>query len=101
MGNIFFTRQALEQLVRKNVLYYDTISFSWAWNLQTDQLQELLSDEEGPWAEWRRGNPITARGIAKLLKPYGISPTKDRNGRFYRVNDFRDAFARYLESPSE
>ena len=67
----------------------------------SDLLRELLVDEEGPWAEWRRGNPITARGIAKHLKPFGIAPTKDRQGRFYQVADFRDAFTRYLKSPPE
>jgi putative DNA primase/helicase len=64
-------------------------------------LAELTADEEGPWAEWRRGDPITARGIAKLLKEFGIRPTRDRNGRFYRVADLRDACDRYLEAPPE
>ncbi|KAL7576178.1 hypothetical protein ACA910_004832 [Epithemia clementina (nom. ined.)] len=29
LGNIFNVKQALEELVRKNALYYDTISFEW------------------------------------------------------------------------
>ena len=45
LGNIFFTKQALEQLIRKNALYYDTISFSWAWNLKRPELEDLLSDD--------------------------------------------------------
>ena len=64
-----------------------------------DLLQELVSDDESPWAEWRRGEPITTRGIAKLLKEFGIRPTRDRNGRFYRVADLREACDRYLEAP--
>ena len=45
LGNPFFTMQALEQLVRKNALYYDTISFSWSWKLEREQLEELISDD--------------------------------------------------------
>ena len=64
-----------------------------------DLLSELTSDDEGPWAEWRRGDPITPRGIAKLLKEFGIRPTRDRKGRFYRVTDLQEACDRYLEVP--
>ena len=66
-----------------------------------DLLRELTSDDESPWAEWRRGDPITARGIAKLLKEFGIHPTRDRQSRFYRVSELREACDRYLETPSE
>ncbi len=62
-------------------------------------LAELTADEEGPWAEWRRGEPITARGIAKLLKEFGIRPTRDRTSRFYRVAELREACDRYIEAP--
>ena len=31
MGNIFFTKQALEELVRKNILFYDVIFYRIAW----------------------------------------------------------------------
>ena len=45
----------------------------------------LCALEDSPWAEWRRGSPITTRGIAKQLKPFGIAPQRDRHGRFYRT----------------
>ncbi|KAL3937053.1 MAG: hypothetical protein SGBAC_007749, partial [Bacillariaceae sp.] len=45
LGNPFFARQALEHLVRKNALYYDTISFRWDWKLQEDELKDLISDD--------------------------------------------------------
>ena len=64
-------------------------------------LTELTADDEGPWTEWRRGDPITARGIVKLLKEFGIRPTRDRIGRFYRVADLREACDRYLEARPE
>jgi putative DNA primase/helicase len=61
------------------------------------QLCEALCElEESPWAEWRTGRPISTRGIATLLKPFGIRPAQDRIGSFYRRDDFADAFNRYL-----
>lgn len=64
-------------------------------------LNELTVDDEGPWAEWRRGDPITARGIAKLLKEFGIRPTRDRTSRYYRVAELQEACDRYIEAPPE
>lgn len=61
-----------------------------------DLTEALCALEESPWAEWRRGSPISPRGVAKLLKPYGIRPNHDKGGSFYRPSDFKDAFARYL-----
>jgi predicted ATPase len=45
LGNIFFTKQALEELHRKNGLYYDVMCFKWEWNLQRIQTEQLLSDD--------------------------------------------------------
>lgn len=56
----------------------------------------LCAIEESPWAELRNGRPITTRGIAMLLKPFGVSPSQDRLGSYYRPGDFTDAFSRYL-----
>ena len=44
--------------------------------------------EDAAWSEWRRGSPITPRGIAKLLKPFGEDFTVNK--------DFTDALNRYL-----
>lgn len=62
----------------------------------TDLVDELCKLEESPWAEWRRGQPITSRGVAKLLKPYNINPNRTKAYRYYEIADFRDAFDRYL-----
>mmetsp|Transcript_20688 Transcript_20688/g.58926 ORF Transcript_20688/g.58926 Transcript_20688/m.58926 type:complete len:1674 (-) Transcript_20688:99-5120(-) len=43
-GNIFFTVQVLEELVRKNILYFSRMTFSWEWNLENVDLDEVLSD---------------------------------------------------------
>lgn len=67
----------------------------------TDLLNALCALEESPWNEWRGGRPISTRGIAKLLKPYGVEPRRDMNQRFYRRADFGDAFNRYLSGGPE
>ncbi len=71
----------------------------------TSVLEELHRMDERPWPEWRQGKPITARGVARLLKPFGLQPRQLRLGERagisgYRVGDFQDAFARYLPSSS-
>ncbi|HEX6498987.1 MAG TPA: DUF3631 domain-containing protein [Micromonosporaceae bacterium] len=59
--------------------------------------------EDAPWRE----TDLTARGLAMKLKPYGIKPSHNsaKTARGYHLDDFADAFARYLSSgtvqPSE
>lgn len=65
----------------------------------TELCEALCALEERPWAEWRGGRPISPRGIAALLKPFGVKPAQDRIGSFYRPHDFSDAFDRYLSDP--
>jgi predicted ATPase len=45
LGNIFFTIQAMEELVRKNGIYYDIMVFKWRWNLDCSEMENLLSDD--------------------------------------------------------
>ena len=65
-------------------------------------LDRLVDAEDRPWGEWRRGHPLTARGLACLLEPLGIHPdrcdTPTGRLRGYRRDAFRDAIARYLPS---
>jgi hypothetical protein len=62
-------------------------------------LEGLHALGEAPWADWY-GKPLAERGLAKLLKPYGIGSTKVRIGeatlRGYRREDLHDAWTRYL-----
>ncbi len=59
----------------------------------------LTEIETSPWSEWKRGKPITAAGIARLLKPFDITSGTKRFGeatsKGYLREDFEDAFARY------
>jgi hypothetical protein len=60
--------------------------------------------EEHPWPEWRNGQPITVRQLARLLEPLGIRPKQLRMGeanvRGYELDDFADGFSRYLPNLS-
>jgi hypothetical protein len=61
---------------------------------------ELHEIEESPWGEWY-GKPISAHGIAKLLRQFEIRPRTVRvddrtTAKGYLFSQFEDAFARYL-----
>jgi len=61
----------------------------------------LCADEERPWATYSKGEPITDRQLAKLLKPFKIvsttvHPPDAPHAKGYRRSDFEDAWARYL-----
>ena len=43
-GNIFFSMQALEELHRRNILYFSVITFQWEWNLDGVEFENALSD---------------------------------------------------------
>ena len=78
---------------------------------QTDKLwsEEIVSAlaqmENRPWPEWKSGKPITQRQLAQLLKPFKIE-SKDIKKldntvkKGYRLDQFRDAFQRYLPPAS-
>ena len=45
MGNIFFVKQALDELVRNNVLFYDVMCFEWRWVVSKVELRDSMSDD--------------------------------------------------------
>uniref|UniRef100_A0A7S4JG53 Orc1-like AAA ATPase domain-containing protein n=1 Tax=Odontella aurita TaxID=265563 RepID=A0A7S4JG53_9STRA len=45
MGNIFYVKQALDELVRKNAIYYDVMCFEWQWNVSSVELQNFMSSD--------------------------------------------------------
>jgi uncharacterized protein DUF3631/DnaA-like protein len=68
-----------------------------------DMIQALSALPDRPWGTWRGGmSPISQKGLATLLDPFGIAPTGYRRvpnlplARSYRREDFNDAFARYV-----
>jgi putative DNA primase/helicase len=66
--------------------------------LYTDVLlANLHALEERPWSEVRNGKPMTARGLAMLLKPFGVMPSNvDGKRRGYRADDVEAAASRYV-----
>jgi hypothetical protein len=71
-----------------------------AERLSTSTILEKLHDaDEAPWGSLR-GEPLDARSLARLLKPYGIRPKQIREGeqthKGYKREDFEDAWSRYL-----
>jgi hypothetical protein len=53
-----------------------------------------------PWGELTSGKEITELWLSKRLRPYGIRPRNvrigDRQGKGYCLEDFREAFLRYV-----
>jgi hypothetical protein len=70
--------------------------------LATDVILNELANLDGrPWPEWSHGKPISARALAKLLKPFSIEPRTIRwpggsTIKGYSLDWFEDAFARFL-----
>ena len=68
-------------------------------------VEQLTKLDNRPWGEWRRGKPITANSLARLLKPFGIRSKQvwlnGANVHGYERVDFMDAWARYLPATGE
>ena len=64
-------------------------------------LNRLHNRDESPWMDIR-GRPLTDRGLAERLRPYGIKSRDVRIGdkalKGYDVSDLRDAWNIYLPS---
>ncbi len=67
-------------------------------------LDKLHAMDERPWSEWKSGKPISARGLASLLRRVRVKPHTMRIGsdtpKGYVAADLEDAFCRYLPSLS-
>lgn len=65
-------------------------------------LNRLRADDEAPWGDLH-GRPLTARTLARLLKPYGVQSRTVRfedakTAKGYLVEQFTAPFTRYLPS---
>lgn len=62
-------------------------------------VEALVNREEAPWGDLS-GKPMDARRLARMLKPYGIAPSTQRDGsstfKGYNRADFTDAWGRYI-----
>ena len=69
--------------------------------LSTEHLLGALQAlEERPWSEWRHGKPISARGLADLLRSFKVKPETIRFtaglAKGYRRGALQPAWTRYL-----
>lgn len=62
-------------------------------------LSGLIGMADRPWATWRRGQPMNAHQLGRLLSPFGISSKaikfESRTLRGYEQESFADAWRRY------
>jgi hypothetical protein len=67
-------------------------------------IEHLTKLEDRPWAQWHRGKPLTAVGLARLLHPFGVQPKtirgRDTTFKGYMRAECEDAFSRYLPESS-
>ena len=66
-----------------------------------DLASQLAAYADSPWAEFRHGKPITQAQLARVLKPFGITPqvirlSGETTMRGYLRTQFEDAWERYL-----
>jgi hypothetical protein len=70
----------------------------------TTLLTELNKRDDAPWGSLR-GEALDARGLARLLRPYGIGPKPlrlhDDVHKGYEREDFEDAWKRYIPQPPD
>lgn len=66
----------------------------------TELIEALVEDEAAPWGDLR-GRRLSPQGLARLLRPFGVSPAQWRDGaragiRGYVVEMFEEPWSRYL-----
>jgi putative DNA primase/helicase len=75
--------------------------------MASEQICEYLAArEDRPWPEWKNGKPITKAQLARALAPFGIKPRTIRlpsgaTPKGYHVDDFADAWGRYVKTPQD
>jgi hypothetical protein len=91
---------ASEQDVNVELLHdiFDVFQDACVSFVPSDDLVKKLSElDSRPWGDWKNGRPISTRGLADRLKPFGIEPKRNTAGtaRGYDRERFEDAWARY------
>lgn len=67
-----------------------------------DLVAHLVKIDESPWGDLH-GRALDARGLARRLKPYEITPHSvrlgDKTPKGYQRDDFTDSWSRYINPP--
>jgi Protein of unknown function (DUF3631) len=97
------TEQSIAVMLLEDI--YGVLTAHTGERIQSVELvKALVQLEDRPWAEWKASKSITVNAVARLLAPFNIRPFEMRIGtrvvRGYRVAQFADAFARYVEAAS-
>lgn len=76
-----------------------------------DLIKIMVNMTNRPWSDWRRGLPLTEKGLARLLKPYRIETKKIRIGqdpndpshvmRAYSTDEVLEAAGRHVDVETE
>jgi len=75
MGNMLFVKQALNELVRKNALFYDVMSFEWAWDVTGLELENYLSNQMDIYLEVTKSKiKDFPAGVQRLLIVMAVVP---------------------------
>lgn len=65
-------------------------------------IDRLCGIEEAPWSTWHRGDRLSPRGLASMLKPWGVKSRTVRLGpetaKGYHRADLADSWRRYVTS---
>jgi putative DNA primase/helicase len=69
--------------------------------LSEEVIERLHQIEDRPWPEYgRQRKPISKNQLSRLLRPFDINSASvrrgERTGKGYKIEQFQDAFARYL-----
>jgi hypothetical protein len=72
-------------------------SFTVSFMPSRELVNRLTKMDDAPW----RDMELTTRALSDRLRPYKITPRRDATGtmRGYRLEDFADAFGRYVPYP--
>jgi putative DNA primase/helicase len=87
-----------EQLIRD--IHRIIVAKRWPKHIPVDELHRgLIKMDDGVWAEFERGHPLTKHRMGRMLVPFGVRSfverVKMRVVRVYRIANLKDAFARY------
>ncbi len=63
--------------------------------VSTEMVDALVKLDSRPWAEYRRGRPLTTAALARALRHFDIYKRENADGSFYQLSDFQDALDRY------
>ncbi len=70
-----------------------------------DLIAALCDDDEKAWATYNLGRPVSPKQVAKRLRDFGIKSKNVRIGydtpKGFDLEQFQEAFARYLSTPPE